>query len=234
MSATRIPLAVIGDGRMGRSVRQLADGAGFEVVAFLGKADVGARGPSKGQLRGAAVAIEFSVPAAAAPNVLGCVEAGVPVVCGTTGWDAERATVEDEVRRAGGGLLWSPNFAVGVHVLTRLVERAAADAARAGGFSAQIVETHHAAKKDAPSGTARLLAERAGQAFGSPVPIASVRTGHVPGTHEVIFDALYEQIRLVHEARDRRVFAAGALAAAAWLRDRRGVFTMDDFLGTHR
>jgi 4-hydroxy-tetrahydrodipicolinate reductase len=234
VTTARVPLAVIGDGRMGRSVRQLADGAGFEVVAFLGKADVGARGPSKGQLRGAAVAIEFSVPGAAGPNVLGCAEAGVPVVCGTTGWDAERSNVEDEVRRLGGGLLWSPNFAVGVHVFTRLVERAAADLAAAGGFSAHIVETHHAAKKDAPSGTARLLAERAGKAFGGTVPIASVRTGHVPGTHEMIFDALYEQIRLVHEARDRRVFAAGALAAAAWLNGRRGVFTMDDFLGTNR
>ncbi len=234
MNATRVPLAVIGDGRMGRSVRQLAPDAGFDVVAVLGKADVGAQGPSPDQLRGAAVAIEFSTGAAAARNVLACAAAGVPVVCGTTGWDAERAKVETEVLRLGGALLWSPNFAIGVHVFTRLVERAAADLAAAGGFSAHIVETHHAAKRDAPSGTARLLAERASRAFGADVPVASVRTGHVPGTHEVLFDAQYEQIRLVHEARDRRVFAVGALAAAAWLQGRHGVYSMDDFLGMKR
>src|SRR5581483_9110972 len=147
---------------------------------------------------------------------------------------AERAKVETEVLRLGGALLWSPNFAIGVHVFTRLVERAAADLAAAGGFSAHIVETHHAAKRDAPSGTARLLAERASRAFGADVPVASVRTGHVPGTHEVLFDAQYEQIRLVHEARDRRVFAVGALAAAAWLQGRHGVYSMDDFLGMKR
>jgi len=234
VNATRVPLAVIGDGRMGRSVRQLAPDAGFDVVAVLGKADVGAQGPSPDQLRGAAVAIEFSTGAAAARNVLACAAAGVPVVCGTTGWDAERAKVETEVLRLGGALLWSPNFAIGVHVFTRLVERAAADLAAAGGFSAHIVETHHAAKRDAPSGTARLLAERASRAFGADVPVASVRTGHVPGTHEVLFDAQYEQIRLVHEARDRRVFAVGALAAAAWLQGRHGVYSMDDFLGMKR
>ncbi|MCC7196274.1 MAG: hypothetical protein IT356_12025 [Gemmatimonadaceae bacterium] len=228
----QLPLAIIGDGRMGRGVRDIAAHAGFDVVAFLGAADVAGGAPSAAQLGGAAVAIEFTVPAAAAANVLACADAGVPVVCGTTGWDASRRRVEDEVRRRGGALLWSPNFSVGVHVFTRLVERAAADFAAAGGFSAHVIETHHAAKVDAPSGTAKRLAERASHALGEAVPVTSIRTGYVPGTHEVVFDALFEQVRLVHEARDRRLFAAGALAAASWLAGRKGVFTMDDFLGT--
>ena len=99
------------------------------------------------------------------------------------------------------------------------------------GFDAHLVETHHTEKKDAPSGTGRLLADRAGAAAGRTVPVTSVRVGQVPGTHELVLDAGFEQVRLVHEARDRRVFAAGALAAARWLVGRTGVFTMDDMLG---
>lgn len=228
----RLRLAIVGDGRMGRAVRDLAGEAGFDVVAFLGEADVGPGGPTLEQLAGAAVAIEFTVPAAAAVNVLACARAGVPVVSGTTGWDAARPATEQVVRDGGGALLWSPNFAIGVHVFARIAEVAAREiAATRGGFAAHLVETHHAAKKDAPSGTARLLAERVRDMLGD-IPTASIRTGSVPGTHEFIFDAPFEQIRLTHEARDRRVFAAGALAAARWLVGRRGVYTMDDVLGT--
>lgn len=231
MSAIR--LAVIGDGKMGRAVRDLAGEAGVDVVAFLGEADVAAGGLRADQLRGAAVAIEFTVPGAAPANAVACARAGVAVVSGTTGWDAARAATEAAVREAKGAMLWSPNFSVGVHLFARIVGRAAAElGAVAPMFDAHVVETHHAAKRDAPSGTARMLAARAAEGLGAPPPITSVRTGHVPGTHQLIFDAAFEQIRLTHEARDRRVFAAGALAAARWLVGRRGIFTMDDFLGT--
>jgi 4-hydroxy-tetrahydrodipicolinate reductase len=181
-------------------------------------------------LRDAQVAVEFTVSAAAAWNIRGCVAAGVPVVSGTTGWDPERPGVEAEVRRSGGALLWSPNFAVGVHVFARIVEEAARAVGHVGGFDAHLLETHHARKRDAPSGTARLLAARAKAGLSREITITSVRTGSVPGTHEMLFDAEFEQLRLVHEARDRRVFAAGALAAARWIVGRTGVFTMDDLL----
>ena len=101
---------------------------------------------------------------------------------------------------------------------------------RAPGFDAHITETHHAAKKDAPSGTAAGLERLAATEWGRAIPITSIRTGSVPGTHEIVFDAPFEQIRLTHEARDRRVFADGALLAARWLIGRRGVFTMRDVL----
>jgi 4-hydroxy-tetrahydrodipicolinate reductase len=101
---------------------------------------------------------------------------------------------------------------------------------RAPGFEAHLVETHHSAKKDAPSGTASTLGHAASAAWGKEIPITSVRTGSVPGTHEFVFDAPFEQIHLEHIARDRRVFAEGALVAAGWLIGKTGVFTMKDVL----
>jgi 4-hydroxy-tetrahydrodipicolinate reductase len=228
-----VRLAVIGDGKMGHAIASLAAEHGFEVVALLGEREVLPRGITKPLLDAADVAVEFTVPKFAAANVRGCIAAGCPVVCGTTGWDAERAKVEAEVRANRGALLWAPNFSIGVHLFARMVEHAARLVRGANaGFDVRLVETHHNQKLDAPSGTARSLADRAEKAGGKPVPITSVRVGSVPGTHEVIFDGAFEQIRLEHVARDRRVFATGALAAARWLIGKQGVFTLDHMLGT--
>jgi len=225
-------LAIIGDGRMGRLVRALAVEQGIPVAAVLGRDDVRRAGIDAATLGGANVAVEFTEPGAAAANVRACVAAGCAVVCGTTGWDAERDAVEADVRASGAALLWAPNFALGVHIFAALVAEAARRARVAGGFDAHIVETHHLAKRDAPSGTARLLSRLAEQASGAPVNITSVRVGSVPGTHELVIDGAFEQLRLVHEARDRRVFALGALTAARWIAGRRGVFSLDDMLAT--
>jgi 4-hydroxy-tetrahydrodipicolinate reductase len=226
-------LAVIGDGKMGQAIASLAEGYGFEVVALLGEEQVLPHGISKPLLGGADVAVEFTTPQFAAANVRGCIDAGCPVVCGTTGWDNSRAEVEDEVRTKKGAMLWAPNFSIGVHLFARMVENAARLIAEANaGFDAHLVETHHNQKIDAPSGTARSLADRAEKAGGKTIPITSVRIGNVPGTHQVIFDGAFEQIRLEHVARDRRVFATGALAAAKWIVGKQGVFTLDHMLGT--
>jgi 4-hydroxy-tetrahydrodipicolinate reductase len=229
----RIKLAIIGDGKMGRAVAALAPDAGFDIVARLGAADVAAAGVTAALLNGATIAIEFTEPAAAATNVRQCLAAGCAVVCGTTGWDAERLRIEEELRGGAGALLWAPNFALGVHVFARIAEYATRLVAQAGaGFDIHLSETHHKAKLDAPSGTARLLADRATPAWGSDIPVTSIRTGTVPGTHAFTFDAPFEQITLEHVARDRRVFAAGALHAARWLVGRRGVFTLDHLFPT--
>jgi 4-hydroxy-tetrahydrodipicolinate reductase len=226
-------LAVIGDGKMGQAIASLASQHAFEVVALLGEQQVLPQGITKSLLDGADVAVEFTTPQFAAANVRGCVAAGCPVVCGTTGWDNSRGEVEDEVRAKKGALLWAPNFSIGVHLFSRIVEHAARLVAEANaGFDAHLVETHHNQKLDAPSGTARALADLAEKAAGRAVPITSVRVGNVPGTHQVIFDGAFEQIRLEHIARDRRVFATGALAAAHWLVGKHGVFTLDHMLGT--
>jgi 4-hydroxy-tetrahydrodipicolinate reductase len=227
-------LAIIGDGKMGRAVAALAPEAGFEVVALLGLADVAPAGVTAALLNGATIAIEFTEPASAAANVRACAAAGVAVVSGTTGWDAEREIVAAEVASKGGAFLWAPNFSLGVYVFSRIAAETARLLKQANaGFDAAMVETHHAAKLDAPSGTARLLADAVERATGTAIPVTSIRTGHVPGTHTLVFDAPFEQIRLEHEARDRRVFASGALRAAHWLNGRRGVFTLDHlFEGT--
>jgi 4-hydroxy-tetrahydrodipicolinate reductase len=222
-------VALIGDGKMGRAVADRATERGHEVTVVLGISDnPDGSGIDRTRLGEPDVAIEFTEPSSAAANVRACIRALVPVVVGTTGWYEDLEAVTAEARSAGATLLWAPNFSIGVAVMTVALEAAAAAVRRSGGFDAHLVETHHAAKKDRPSGTAAALAEVAQQALGQPIPVTSVRTGHVPGTHEVIFDAPFEQLRLVHEARDRRVFADGALTAAEWLRGRRGVFTMRD------
>jgi 4-hydroxy-tetrahydrodipicolinate reductase len=221
-------LAVIGHGKMGRAVEALAAERGFEVVAVVRSGTAIARDT----LGGADVAVEFTEPGAAAANLRACVAAGCPVVTGTTGWYDQLEQVSEEVWQRTGALLWAANFSVGVHLFARMVREAARLVRTVPAFDAHLVETHHAAKKDAPSGTAGMLERAARSALGRPVPITSVRTGHVPGTHELVLDAPFEQITLTHVARDRRVFADGALLAARWLVGRTGVFTMDDVLGT--
>ena len=229
---SEVALALVGMGRMGRALAALAPERGFRVVAELDRARADYAGISRDTLRGAQVAIEFTTPDAAAANARACAAAGCPVVVGTTGWYDQLPAVEAEIERAGGALLTAPNFSVGVAVFDRVVAEAAHLFAQLQGFDAHLIETHHAAKKDAPSGTAGALARTASSALGRAIPVTSIRTGHVPGTHEVVFDAPFEQVRLVHEARDRRVFAEGALVAARWLVGRRGVYTMSDVLST--
>ena len=126
-------------------------------------------------------------------------------------------------------MVWAANYSVGVNLFFELA--ATAGRVMAGSsFDVHVVETHHAAKKDAPSGTAQTLVGVLREGLGRAAPVTSVRTGHVPGTHEIVFDAPFEQVRLEHAARDRRVFADGALLAARWLVGRRGVYTMADVL----
>ena len=227
---SELPLALVGMGKMGRALAALAPERGFRVVAELDPSRAGYAGIDRTSLNGAHVAIEFTTPDAAPANVRACLAAGCPVVVGTTGWYDRLPDIASEAESSGGAMLTAPNFSVGVAVFDRVVAEAARLFGRLDGFDAHLVETHHAAKKDAPSGTAGALAKTASTALGRTIPVTSVRTGHVPGTHEVVFDAPFEQVRLVHEARDRRVFAEGALVAARWIVGRRGVYTMADVL----
>lgn len=225
---TSAKLAIVGLGKMGRAVEDLAERHGFDVVARIGRERGEAAKIDRDSLHGADVAIEFTEPSSAPANVRALIVAGIPVVSGTTGWNDQLPAVAREVARAGGALIWESNFSPGAQMLLALLATAATSLARApGGFAPHIVETHHAAKKDAPSGTARTLAERA-ESLGVKMPITSIRVGTVPGTHEIILDAPYEQIRIEHVVRDRRVFASGALMAARWLIGKRGVFRMSD------
>ncbi|HEX6943101.1 MAG TPA: dihydrodipicolinate reductase C-terminal domain-containing protein [Gemmatimonadaceae bacterium] len=224
-------IALIGNGKMGQAIAPLAIARGHTITATLGERDnPHGNGISRDALGAPDVAIEFTEPASAAANVRACARTGVAVVVGTTGWYEELDAVIAEVRKLDGTMFWAPNFSVGVALLSAAIEAASAALRGVPGFDVHLVETHHAAKKDRPSGTAASLAKIAERELGREVPITSVRTGHVPGTHELVIDAPFEQLRLVHEARDRRVFADGAISAAEWLQGRKGVFTMSDVL----
>lgn len=223
-------LAIIGLGKMGRAIEQLAPERGFTIAGRIDPRGGAAAAVSRDALAGADVAVEFSTPQTAPDNVIATIEAGCPIVVGTTGWYERRAEIERVASDRGGALLIAPNFSVGVAAFGEIVSAAARALRRVEGFDAHMVETHHAAKKDAPSGTAASLQKLVEADLGRKVPITSVRTGSVPGTHELLFDAPFEQIRIEHVARDRRVFADGALLAAKWLVGKRGVFTMQDVL----
>jgi len=216
MSGEPVRIALIGMGRMGRALDALAGERGCVVVARL---DVSEMTPAlrAEQLNGAQVAIEFTEPESAIANAIACLRLGCPVVIGTTGWASQLPALEHAVSEARTAALWSPNFSLGVQLFLAIAEDAARRLRGVSGFETVVVETHHSAKKDAPSGTGIAIAERVALGLGHTVPVSSIRVGSVPGTHEIVADAPFEQIRLVHEARDRRVFADGALAAARWL-----------------
>jgi 4-hydroxy-tetrahydrodipicolinate reductase len=224
-------VAVIGDGKMGQAIRQLALDKGWKVTAVLGEREnAGGAGITARSLGNPQVAVEFTQPDAAVGNIVACLKAGVPIVVGTTGWYQSLPEVTRVAKESGTGLLWAPNFSLGVNVLIELARYAGTMMRSLEGFDAHIIETHHAAKKDAPSGTAMAIGKAASDALDRPIPTTSVRTGSVPGTHELIFDGAFEQLSLTHLARDRRVFAEGALKAADWLIGKKGVFTMRDVL----
>ena len=224
-------IAIIGDGKMGQAIRQLALEMGWNVSAMLGEREsAGGSGVNAGTLGNADVAVEFTQPDAAVENIKSSLRARVPVVVGTTGWYDALPEVTRIAKETGTGLLWSPNFSLGVNVLIELARYAGTLMRPLEGFDAHIVETHHTRKKDAPSGTAMAIGKAASDTLDRPIQTTSIRTGSVPGTHELIFDGMFEQLSLTHIARDRRVFAEGALQAAGWLIGKKGVFTMRDVL----
>ena len=224
-------LAIVGMGKMGHAIAQLAAERGCEVVARLDVAET-QKGIDAKALNGAQVAVEFTTPGSAAANVRGLIAAGIPTVVGTTGWYDALPEIAADVKKRNGALLTATNFSLGVNAFEAILAQAAAILAATGGFDAHMLELHHSAKKDAPSGTAHTLEKAASAAWGKTIPITSVRTGSIPGTHEVIFDSPFETIRLAHVARDRRVFAEGAIVAAKWLVGKKGVFTMKDLLSS--
>ena len=218
---------------MGRALEALAPERGMEIVARLDAPEM-TRGLHLGDLHGAQVAIQFTQPDCAIDNAVACLSLGCPVVIGTTGWSSQRGVLEAAIASTRCAALASPNFSLGVQLFLAFAEDAARRLRGVTAFDAHIIETHHTAKKDAPSGTGIAIAERVAAGLGHEVPITSVRVGAVPGTHELVFDAPFEQIRLVHEARDRRVFADGALTAARWLAAGRtpALYSMQDVLTT--
>ena len=232
-------LALFGQGGMGSLVEARARTAGHEVAAVFTDRDA-ARTPEDvaRSLKGAEVAVDFSVGPAVVPHVRSCVLAGVPLVEGTTGWAKDLDEVRRIVAEGKGALIHGANFSIGVNLFYRIVRTAAEQLSRDPSYGAFIEEAHHIRKKDAPSGTALKLKEIVAKAFPEGVSVASTRAGHIPGTHRVGFDGIADQITLTHTARSREGFAAGALLAARWIVGRKGVYefteVLDEMLGSGR
>lgn len=225
-------IAIIGNGRMGQAVAEVARERGHEITTVIGGAEnAGGTALTAERLAGAEVAVEFTRPEAVVGNLERLIELGIPVVTGTTGWSGELARVAAQVQARDGALLHAPNFSTGVTLLLRAAKALANTFAGQESFSAFVVDEHHAAKRDAPSGTALAL-QRALQRGdeGREFPVTSIRAGHHPGRHRVVWDSRFETIHLEHAARDRRVFAEGAVRAAEWLPGHTGVFTFEAML----
>lgn len=226
-------LLLVGYGRMGKLIDQLAPAQGFEIVERLDvHNNAHGEGIEPALRRGVDVAIDFTTAEAVLTTLPTLAAAHVDVVVGTTGWNAHEPDMRRLVAVAGNGVVVAANFALGVNLFEAIVERAARLAAAQPEFGAWIHEAHHAAKKDAPSGTAIALEEamrRSG--YERPINMSSTRAGSIPGVHTVGFDGPFETITLTHSARDRAAFARGALEAARWIHGKHGWFTMRDVLG---
>jgi len=218
-------LLLVGHGRMGRLVETLAAGEGFEVVGTVTSRNAAGHWPA------ADVAIDFSTAVAVPATVARLARQRIPIVIGTTGWQADHEEVRRAAEAADLGVVAAANFAVGVNVFLAVIERAGALMAGQPSFGAWIHEAHHAAKRDAPSGTALAMEARLRrQGYAADVPIASTRAGAIPGTHTLGFDSASETLTFTHQARDRAAFARGALLAARWVQGKHGWFTMSDVL----
>src|SRR5450631_1095126 len=217
-------LAIVGYGKMGKLIEQLAPEYEFEVALKLDEFNnADGAGLTAANFAGIDVAIEFSIPSVVPANVEGIAALGVPLVVGTTGWLEHVDQVKRAIEKHRTGLVWSPNFSIGVNVFFRLVSEAARLLAAEPAYGAWAWEIHHAAKKDAPSGTLLKLVDCMKNAgYARPIDVASNRAGTIPGTHEIGFDSGADTITLRHTARSREGFARGALKAAQWIIGNKG------------
>jgi 4-hydroxy-tetrahydrodipicolinate reductase len=225
-------LAIVGYGKMGKLIERLAPEYGFEVRAKFSRRDnPGGQGLSHETLRGIDVAVEFTTPEAAPVNIRHLAVLGVNSVVGTTGWFEQLPLAREAVVRAKTGLVWAANFSVGVNLFLQSVRQAAALFAKHAEYEAWGWEIHHSAKKDAPSGTLKKLAEEMRDAgFTRPVSLSSNRAGAIAGTHEIGFDSPADTITLRHTARSREGFAHGALEAARWIAGKKGFYEFREIL----
>jgi 4-hydroxy-tetrahydrodipicolinate reductase len=218
-------LLLVGFGRMGRLVEELARDRGLEIAGRIVSTTAAADWPS------ADVAIDFSTADALRVNLPRLAERRIHVIIGTTGWLADEPALRAVADRAGIGVVASANFSVGVNIFQMVVAEAASRFQAQSEYGAWIHERHHAAKRDAPSGTAIMLrGVMTATGFNRPIDMSSTRAGSIPGTHVVGFDGPSDTIELTHTARDRRGFASGALLAARWIEGRRGWYSMQDVL----
>ncbi len=226
-------LAIVGYGKMGCLIEQLAPDYGFEVRAkFDSRNNPHGVGLTREALRGVDVAVEFSTPDSAVENILWLAAASVNAVVGTTGWMEKLPTVRDAITQNGIGLVWAPNFSVGMNLFMQTIAHTAELFGKQREYEAWGWEIHHSAKKDSPSGTLHKLAEEMRACgYDRPINLSASRAGSHPGTHEIGFDSGADTITLRHTSRSREGFARGALRAARWVAGKKGVYEFREILG---
>jgi len=235
-------IIISGYGRMGKAVEEVCHQREHEIVAII---DTPSGWEKAASLSHDAVVIDFSIPEEAVNNISRCFKLGFPVVSGTTGWYDKLEPVEKICAETRGTLFYSPNFCLGVNILFHVNRLLAGIMASTEGYRPSISETHHIHKMDAPSGTALRLAEdilhenpqlkkwkNAPDDNPHTLPVLSFREGEVPGIHEVVYDSEVDRLTLKHEAKNRKGFALGAVLAAEFIQEKKGIFTMQDYLKT--
>jgi len=235
-------IALIGYGKMGRAIEEIAIAQGDEIVLKISSQNTAAF--TAENIQQADVAIEFTNPHIAVDNIKKCLDAGVPVVCGSTGWLQQLEEIKDYCNKKEGAFLYASNFSVGVNIFFALNKYLASLMSAHSEYNVSMEEVHHTHKKDAPSGTAITLAEQVLETIktkkswvnnetrnAEELEIISKRTGDVPGIHSVKYNSPTDFIEITHSAYNRKGFASGALVAAKFIAGKKGIFTMQDVLG---
>ncbi len=233
-------IIISGYGRMGKTVEQVCLERNHQIIA---KIDTKAEWEKLSLDNHQAVVIDFSIPQTAVSNIFHCFDRQLPIVSGTTGWYDQLEKVRKICIQKQGTLFYAPNFSLGVNIFFHVNALLAKIMAKTGTYHPNITEIHHTHKQDAPSGTALRLADDILDTFPqlkkwvnrqttdtNELSIISERTGEVPGTHHVVYDSDVDRISLSHEAKSRKGFALGAVLAAEFVQNKKGVFTMQDML----
>ncbi len=238
---TPMKIALLGYGKMGREIEKIAVGRQHEMVLRIDVDNL--MEFTTENLQKADVAIDFSTPASAVANIMKCFEAGVPIVCGTTGWIDKLEEIKQECTKSNGTFFYASNFSIGVNIFFAVNRYLASLMTKVQGYEPILKEIHHIHKLDEPSGTAITLANELIEKYPrkkgwelntegdeGKLGITAVREGEVPGTHIINWDSEVDRIEITHEAKSRKGFAIGAVLAAEFIKDKKGVFSMNDVL----
>jgi 4-hydroxy-tetrahydrodipicolinate reductase len=234
-------IALLGYGKMGKAIEEIAEKKGHKIILRID--DQNLEELTKENLQKADVAIEFTSPLSAMTNILFCFDAGIPIVCGTTGWLGKMELVRQKCKENNGTFLYASNFSIGVNIFFELNKKLAVLMKSQANYNVTIEEIHHTEKKDAPSGTAITLAEEVISASNQKnkwvnhsstnpeeLSIISKRIDPAAGTHSVKYTSLVDDIEIIHTAHNRKGFASGALLAAEFIKGKKGIFGMKDVL----
>jgi len=219
-------ILVLGQGKTGSLVAEIARERRHHVETLGSRENEQAKGLTSERLRQCDVVVDFTSPVAAQENIYVCLREHKNIVVGTTGWYGELERIRKEVEKSGTGLIYAANFSIGVNIFFEIARTAAA--ALGFDYTGKIIESHHAQKKDAPSGTAIMIQRAVKEASDVELPISSVREGDIVGIHEIVVESENDSIRLVHDSKSRRGFAEGAVRAAEWLAGKKGFYNFRD------